>query len=103
MHIENHHGLSKCQARLFPSSIHALVDGRLINVVVLCHELQHIVSLELIETNINFQLLKWVTTVLLMQSEDILHQVVPMEQKGCLKERRIMEHVWHTGAFHEMS
>ena len=27
-------------------------------------------------------LLKWVTTVLLMQLEDTLHQVVPIEQKG---------------------
>ena len=45
-----------------------------------------------------------VMTVLLMQIEDILHQVVPMEQKGCLKGRQIMEHVWHaTGAWHEMS
>ena len=49
-------------------------------------------------------LLKWVVTVLLMQTNDILHQVVPMEQKGRLRGRQIMEHVWHaTGAWHEMS
>ena len=49
-------------------------------------------------------LLKWVTIVLLMQIEDILHQVVPMEQKGCLRGRQIMEHGWHaTCARHEMS
>ena len=49
-------------------------------------------------------LLKWVTIVLLMQIDDILHPVVLMEQKGCLRGRQIMEHVWHaTGAWHEMS
>ena len=49
-------------------------------------------------------LLKWVTIVLLMEIEDILHQVVPMEHKGCLKGRQIMEHVWHaTAAWPEMS
>ena len=53
MHIENHHGLSKCQVRLFTSSIHALVYRRLINVVVLCHELQHIVALGLIHSDSN--------------------------------------------------
>ena len=49
-------------------------------------------------------LLKWVTTVLLLQIKDISHHVVPLEQKGCMRGRQIMEHVWHaTGPWHEMT
>ena len=49
-------------------------------------------------------LLKWITTTMLLQIEDLLQQVVPQEQKGYLRGQQLTDHLWHAaGAWFDMT
>ena len=41
---------------------------------------------------------KWITNVILIQLEDILQQVVPRQQKGFVKHRSILDHIYSARA-----
>ena len=38
--------------------------------------------------------IKWVTQVILLQLEDALQQLTAPEQKGFMRKRQIIDHVW---------